>query len=96
MSAKRGERTGSLIVAATLMLLFHHTLQLGESLAESGTVPALVGVWTPTLLFTALTGWLYSQSLERPGDNPVSRALATLDALAARLGQRLLPKAKST
>lgn len=87
MSAKRGQRTGSLIAAATLMLLFHHSLQLGESLAESGTVPALVGVWTPTLLFAALTGWLYNHSLARPGDNPVSRLLASLDDLASRIGR---------
>lgn len=89
MSTKRGQRSGSLIVAATLMLLFHHSLQLGESLAESGTVSALVGVWTPTLLFAALTGWLYSHSLARPGDNPVSRLLAVLDDFAARLGTTL-------
>ncbi len=86
MSAKRGERSGSLIVAATMLLLFNQTLQLGESLAESGAVPALVGVWTPTLFFAALTGWLFSQSLERPGDNPVSRLLAGFDALGSRLG----------
>ena len=93
MAAKRGERTGSLIVAATLMLLFNHTLQLGESLSESGKVPALLGVWTPTLIFAALTGWLFSQSLERPGDNPVSRFLDSLDGLTSRLGDALRPKA---
>lgn len=93
MAAKRGERTGSLIVAATLMLLFNHTLQLGESLSESGKVPALIGVWTPTLIFAALTGWLFSQSLERPGDNPVSRLLTSLDGLTSRLGDALRPKA---
>ena len=93
MAAKRGERTGSLIFAATLMLLFNHTLQLGESLSESGKVPALVGVWTPTLAFAALTIWLFSQSLERPGDNPVSRLLSTLDGYASRLGDALRPKA---
>lgn len=94
MSAKRGERTGSLIVAAVLMLLFHHTLQLGESLAESGTVPALVGVWTPVVVFAALTTWLYSQSLERPGDNPVARGLSRLDGVGAALA-RLVPRRRA-
>lgn len=84
MSAKRGQRTGSLIVAATLMVLYHHTLQLGESLAESGKVSALIGVWGPTLAFAALTVWMFSQSLMRPGDNPVSRALESLQQLFAR------------
>jgi len=87
MSAKRGERTGSVIVAGVLLLLFNQTLQLGESLSESGKVPALAGVWTPTLVFTALTVWLYSQSLERPGDNPVSRLLASFDDFSSRLGK---------
>lgn len=90
MSAKRGQRTGSLIVAAVLLLLFQHGLQLGESLAESGKVSALLGVWGPTLGFTALTGYIFSQSLARPGDNPVSRTLARLDGFSAGLG-RLLP-----
>ena len=92
MAAKRGERSGSLIVAATLMLLFNHTLQLGESLGESGKLPAVVGVWTPTLIFAALTGWLFSQSLDRPGDNPVSRFLASLDGFTSRVGDALRPK----
>ncbi len=95
MAAKRGERTGSMIVAAVLMLLFNHTLQLGESLSESGKVSALVGVWTPTLVFAALSGWIYSQSLERPGDNPVSRLLLAIDGLTSRLGDALRPKPKA-
>ncbi|MFX9027514.1 LptF/LptG family permease, partial [Acinetobacter baumannii] len=33
LSAKRGKRTASLIVAAVTLLLFHHSLQLGQSLA---------------------------------------------------------------
>lgn len=89
MSTKRGKRTGGLIVAAVLMLLFNNILQLGESLTESGKVSAWLGVWGPTLAFAALTGWLFSQSLERPGDNPVSRGLAWLDDLATTLGQKL-------
>ena len=69
------------------MLLFHHTLQLGESLVESGKVPALFGVWGPTLAFAALTLWLFSRSLSRPGDNPVSRGLDHLQGLLARGGR---------
>lgn len=84
MSAKRGKRTASLIVAAVLMLLFHNSLQLGESLAESGKVNAYAGVWLPWLVFAALCVWIYSQSLSRPGDNPVTRAVSAVeDAVAA-------------
>ena len=95
MSAKRGQHTGSLIVAAILMLLFQHTLQLGESLAESGKVSAWLGVGTPSLLFAALTGWIYSQSLARPGDNPVSRSLAAIDS-ATTQAAALFSRRKAT
>lgn len=88
MSAKRGKRTASLIVAATLMLLFNNVLQFGESLAESGKVPALVGVWLPWSLFATLCIWVFSQSLARPGDNPVSRLLHELEYQVGRLRPR--------
>ncbi|MDP3859116.1 MAG: LptF/LptG family permease [Stagnimonas sp.] len=84
MSAKRGKRTASLIVAATLMLLFNNVLQFGESLAESGKVPALIGVWLPWSLFAALCVWVFSQSLARPGDNPVTRLLNELEYQVSR------------
>lgn len=95
MSAKRGKRTASLIVAAVLMLLFHHGLQLGESLAESGKVNALAGVWTPWLLFAALCGYIYSQSLSRPGDNPVTRAVSAIEDAVAAIVSRLRPARKA-
>ena len=85
MSAKRGQRTASLIVAATLMLLFNNLLQLGESLSESGKVNPYLGVWVPWLAFAGLCGWVFSQSLSRPGDNPVSRLLHEIEYQTARL-----------
>ncbi len=95
MSAKRGKRTASLIVAAVLMLLFHNSLQLGESLAESGKVNAYLGVWLPWLVFAGLCGWIYSQSLARPGDNPVTRAVSAVEDVVAALLARLKPAAKA-
>jgi lipopolysaccharide export system permease protein len=95
MSAKRGKRTASLIVAAVLMLLFHNSLQLGESLAESGKVNAYLGVWLPWLVFAGLCGWIYSQSLARPGDNPVTRAVSAVEDVVAALLARVKPAAKA-
>ncbi len=95
MSAKRGKRTASLIVAAVLMLMFHHSLQLGESLAESGTVPALFAVWLPWFLFAGFCGWLFSQSLARPGDNPVTRFVLRVEELSARMFRKSRHKPSS-
>ena len=85
MSAKRGKRTASLIVAAVLILLFNNVLQLGESMVEAGKVNAIAGIWLPWTLFAALCGWVFSQSLARPGDNPVSRLLNELEYQSGRL-----------
>jgi lipopolysaccharide export system permease protein len=85
MSAKRGKRTASLIVAAVMLLLFHHSLQLGQSLAQSGKVPAVLGVWTPWLLFALFCVWLFSQSLARPGDNPVTRMVFWIEGVTSQI-----------
>ncbi len=87
MSAKRGKRTPSLIVATVLLLMFHHSLQLGESLTESGKVSALVGVWTPWTVFALFCVWLFSQSLARPGDNPVTRLVLRIEDFTSRIGR---------
>lgn len=88
MSAKRGKRTASLIVAAVLLLLFHHSLQLGQSLAQSGKVAPLIGVWGPWCAFAAFCGWLFSHSLARPGDNPVTRFVQRVEEFVARVSRR--------
>jgi len=75
--------------------LFHNSLQLGESLAESGKVNAYLGVWLPWLVFAGLCGWIYSQSLARPGDNPVTRAVSAVEDVVAALLARVKPAAKA-
>ena len=37
------------------------------------------------LAFAGLCGWVFSQSLSRPGDNPVSRLLHEIEYQTARL-----------
>ena len=97
LSAKRGKRTASLIVAAVTLLLFHHSLQLGQSLAQSGKASPWAAVWGVWLLFAGFSGWIFSQSLARPGDNPVTRAVAhieaQIEALRSRLGRHRMARA---
>ncbi|MFX4918135.1 LptF/LptG family permease, partial [Acinetobacter baumannii] len=51
LSAKRGTRTASLIVAVVTLLLFHHSLQLGQSRAQSGKASPWAAIWGVWLLF---------------------------------------------
>ncbi len=79
MSAKRGRRAPSVIVACLMLLALHHGVQLGESLAETGRVPVIPAVWAPLILFGTLSAWLFRGSLKTPGDNPVTRAVAAIE-----------------
>ena len=74
------------------LLAIHHALQLGESLAESGRLPAAAAVWTPFAVFAALSLWIFRSSLAWPGDNPVLRAVMAIEAWFDRARTRTRPK----
>jgi lipopolysaccharide export system permease protein len=74
MAAKRGRRAAGAVFTALALLLLNHSLQFGESLAESGRADAALAVWLPLVVFGILCLWLFRSSLAWPGDNPLTRA----------------------
>ena len=66
-------------LACLMLLALQHGLQFGESMAQTGRVPAAPAVWTPLLLFAAISCWLFGASLKSPGDNPVTRTVAAIE-----------------
>jgi lipopolysaccharide export system permease protein len=92
MASKRGRRTPGVIFAVLALLAIHHALQLGESLAESGRLPAAAAVWTPFAVFAALSLWIFRSSLAWPGDNPVLRAVVAIEAWFDRARTRTRTK----
>ncbi|MDB5968140.1 MAG: hypothetical protein JWQ90_590 [Hydrocarboniphaga sp.] len=81
MAAKRGRRAPGVVIACLMLLFLHHGVQLGESLAETGRFPVIPAVWSPFVLFGALSLWLFRGSLNSPGENPVTRAVAAVENL---------------
>lgn len=79
MAAKRGQRAPSVALACLILLALQHGLQFGESMAQTGRVAAGLAVWTPLLLFAALSCWLFGASLKSPGDNPLTRLVASVE-----------------
>ncbi|KQY30199.1 permease [Caulobacter sp. Root1455] len=75
LAAKRGNRTPGLIIAGVLLLAFQHSLQLGQSLAESGKAMPLAAVGAPWLIFTGLSVWMFIGSRKRPGQTPVTELI---------------------
>lgn len=79
MAAKRGQRAPSVALACLMLLALQHGLQFGESMAQTGHVPAPLAVWTPLGAFAAISCWLFSASLKSPGDNPLTRLVASIE-----------------
>ena len=78
LAAKRGRRAPGLIFAGVLLLAFQHSLQLGQSLAQAGHVPAFAAIGTPLLLFTGFGVWMFAGSHNRPGETPISLFIASV------------------
>ncbi|CAO3433264.1 LptF/LptG family permease [Azospirillum doebereinerae] len=70
MAAKRTFRWQGIAVAAVILLLYHHTIQFGESLAHLGRVDPLFSLWGPFAVFAAGCGVLFANTERRAGANP--------------------------
>lgn len=88
MASKRGRRTPGVVFAVFALLALNHSLQFGESLAESGRADPQFSVWFPFLLFAVLCAWLFRGSLAWPGDNPVTRAVNAIEKAFEGFGRR--------
>ena len=86
MAAKRGRRGPGIVIAAVVLLVYQHSIQFGQGIADDGRASALVGVWSPFALFAALCLWLFSQSQRRPGETPFTVVVDALgDAFEAAI-----------
>jgi len=54
----RGARSWGALVCAGVVFAYYVALSLGEELVESGSLPALAGLWLPNLLLAAIAAWL--------------------------------------
>jgi lipopolysaccharide export system permease protein len=86
MASKRGRRAPGVVFATVALLALDHALQFAQSLAETGRVPAAPAIWGPYLAFALLGAWIFRSSLAWPGDNPVSRAVLSIERLFERGG----------
>jgi lipopolysaccharide export system permease protein len=80
VTAKRQRRGAGLVVAALVLVLFHHMLQFGQGLVEAGHLSALPAIWSPFAVFAAFTGWVLLQSDRRPGQGIFESLLAGIEA----------------
>jgi lipopolysaccharide export system permease protein len=85
LAAKRSGRAPGVIVGGLLLLAFHHLVQLGEGLAETGRAPAELAVGGPFLAFAVISFTVFLTSRKRPGETPIGRAIDYVVAHVARM-----------
>jgi lipopolysaccharide export system permease protein len=88
LAAKRSGRAPGAIVGGLLLLAFHHTVQLGEGLAETGRASAELAVGAPFGIFAAICFLVFFTSRKRPGETPIGQAMEHLSAWMTRMRLR--------
>lgn len=96
MAAKRGKRGFGVALAAAILLLYEHSIEFGQSIADTTGISPLLAVWTPFALFATLCVWLFLNSRERPGETPFTALLDSMaDAVSAIRASLGLKKAEA-
>jgi lipopolysaccharide export system permease protein len=92
MAAKRGRRGPGIVIAAVVLLLYQHSIQLGQGFADDGMATPFLAVWTPFALFAALCLWLFFSSQKRPGETPFNFIVDALGDLIDSIVKRFRPR----
>lgn len=90
LASRRTHRGIGMAVGIVVVVLYHHLLRFGASLATLDQVSPWIGLWLPFLLFAAASAWGFYAASARPGVNPIAVALERLEALLTALGPRRL------
>ena len=84
LSAKRSGRAPGMIVGGLLLLIFFHSIQLGQGLAATGRAAPELSVGGPFLVMAIIAFTVFMTSRKQPGETPVGRAMESLSTLISR------------
>jgi lipopolysaccharide export system permease protein len=90
---KRSSSALGIFLSIVIVVAYHKVNQYAQGMATSGSVNAVVALWTPLILLSVLILWMYHVLAHKPGGQPIG----ALEWFAARLARRLralLPKAR--
>lgn len=79
LASRRQRRSYGVLVAALVLIAYHHTLQYGETLVDEGRVGPLVGLWGPFAVFAGLSAYLFYLVGARPGSNPLAVVIERIE-----------------
>lgn len=88
---KRSSSALGIFVAILIVVAYHKVNQYAQQTAANGRVNAIVGLWVPLMLLSALVLRMYYVLAHKPGGQPIG-ALDLIAGKAAKLARRLMPK----
>ena len=88
---KRSSSGLGIFISILIVVAYHKVNQYGQQMAAHGKVNAIVALWVPLVLLSALIYWMYHVLAHRPGGQPIG-ALERFFAKAARAARGMLPK----
>ena len=90
---KRSSSSLGIFLSILVVVAYHKVNQYAESVATKGDVNAVVALWIPLLVLSALILWMYHILAHRPGGQPIG-ALEWFAARVVRRVRALFPKAR--
>lgn len=93
LATKRSRRGHGIIIAAIILLGYHHLLLLAEGLADIGRVVAPLALWTPVAVLTLLGAWAFRRIDIRPDGNPLNSLIKMTEAAVQAIGSLHLRQA---
>jgi lipopolysaccharide export system permease protein len=88
---KRSTSSLGIFLSIVIVVAYHKVNQYGEQMAAAGRVNALVSLWVPLVLLTALIFWMYHVLAHKPGGQPIG-ALERFAAKSVKIARSLIPK----
>jgi len=80
-AAKRNRRAFGYLVGGFVLLLYHHIIQLGQSLAETGNISPYVSLWLPAVLFGAFCLWAFERTNSTTEGSPFNAVMRYLEQM---------------
>jgi len=90
---KRSSSSLGIFLSIVIVVAYHKVNQYAQSMVTDGGANAIVALWTPLIILSALIIWMYRVLAYTPGGQPIG----ALEWFAARIVRRvraLLPKSR--
>lgn len=88
---KRSSSALGIFLSILIVVAYHKVNQYAEDVATNGQINAIVALWMPLVVFTAIILWMYHVLAHKPGGQPIG-ALEWFFSKTARRIRALLPR----